>query len=83
MFSTKIMYPWGLEKLKMDAPLEVSSFSRPLELYSQTSTNGQDKNAVPTEKNRCYIIPLPTPPPTTTATQSSRCGEVRPRTKQT
>ena len=29
MFSTKIMYPWGLEKLKMNAPLEVSSFSRP------------------------------------------------------
>ena len=29
MFSTKIMYPWGQEKLKMDAPLEVSSFSRP------------------------------------------------------
>lgn len=73
MFSTKIMYPWGQEKLKMDAPLEVSSFSRPLELYSQTSTNGQDKNAAPTEKNS----------PPGTSTQSSRCGEVRPHTKQT
>lgn len=73
MFSTKIMYPWGLEKLKMDAPLEVSSFSRP-----------QNYTVKPplTARIRMLHPPRKTPPPGT-STQSSRCGEVRPHTKQT
>ena len=76
MFSTKIMYPWGLEKLQMNAPLEVSSFSRP-----------QNYTVKPPLTARIRMLRPPPPPhlptPTTTATQSSRCGKVRPHTKQT
>lgn len=53
MFSTKIRYPWGLEKLQMDAPLEVSSFSRP---QNYTVCTHRKKQVL-------YYTPTPPPPP--------------------
>lgn len=80
MFSTKIMYPWGLEKLQMDAPLEVSSFSRPQNYTVKPPLTAGIRMLHPPKKTGFILYPYS---PTTTATQGSSCGEVRPHTKQT
>jgi len=61
VLSTKIMYPWGLEKLQMDAPFEVSSFSRPHNYTVKPPLTARIKMLHPCKKTGVTLYPYPIP----------------------